>query len=300
MSINKALPPYIQVPELDSLLRRGLEEDVGGGDVTSEATIPAGARAEASFVAREKGILAGLFVAERVFSLVDASLDVRWTAKDGGKVARGAVFGSVRGDARGILQGERLALNVLQRMSGIASATRRMVNAAEGHRARIRETRKTPPGLRLLDKWAVLLGGGVNHRLGLYDRILIKDNHIAASGGLPAAVEAARRYRETLARPLPIDVEARTLNEVQAALDVGGFDVLLLDNMVDITSGRVDATRLRAAVQLISGRCTTEATGNVDLRSVSAIAATGVHYISCGALTHSVRALNIALKIQAP
>ena len=173
-----------------------------------------------------------------------------------------------------------------------------MVEATHPHPARILDTRKTAPGLRLLDKWAVRLGGGENHRLGLYDMILIKDNHIAAVGGVRAAIEAARRFREDGPQDLRIEIEARTLDEVRAVLDTGGVDVILLDNMVDVQpDGTLDTARLRAAVALIDGRITTEASGNVRLETVPAIAATGVDYISSGALTHSVTALDISLTI---
>jgi nicotinate-nucleotide pyrophosphorylase (carboxylating) len=173
-----------------------------------------------------------------------------------------------------------------------------MVEAARPHRARILDTRKTAPGLRLLDKWAVLLGGGENHRIGLFDLVLIKDNHIAAAGGLAPAVRAARRYLQETGRPLSIEVETRTLDEVRAALDEEGIDILLLDNMVRLRDDRsVDTTRLEAAVSLIGGRIRTEASGNVTLATVPAIAATGVDYISSGALTHSVQALDLSLSI---
>lgn len=295
------LPPYLTQADLDALITRSLAEDVGAGDVTTEATIPEATRAEARFLAKEVGVLAGLAVAERVFRQVDSAVAVRWTQQDGDAVAAGTVFGTVEGPARSLLTVERLALNLLQRMSGIATATRAMAEAARP--ARILDTRKTAPGLRPLDKWAVLLGGGRNHRIGLYDLILIKDNHIAASGGVREALRAARRYQAEHERDLKIEIETRTLGEVREVMEEhdqhGGVDFILLDNMVDVRSdGAVDAERLRQAVALVDGRIATEASGNVTLETVPAIAATGVDFISSGALTHSVKALDLSLKIQ--
>jgi nicotinate-nucleotide pyrophosphorylase (carboxylating) len=192
--------------------------------------------------------------------------------------------------------GERLALNLMQRMSGIATATRAMAEAAGD--ATILDTRKTAPGLRLFDKWAVRLGGGTNHRVGLYDMFLIKDNHIAAAGGIRAAIDAAGRYRKTHAPDLAIEIETRTLDEVDEVLAIGGVDRVLLDNMVEVgDNGLVDVTMLAEAVRRVGGAFETEASGNVTLATVPAIAATGVDFISSGALTHSVRALDISLKI---
>lgn len=293
------LPPYLTDAHIDDLVRRALAEDVGTGDVTTEATVPAGLTAEADFLAKEDGIIAGLHVANRVFAAVDPDLHVSWTVADGAAVQRGLAFGRVQGRARSILTAERLALNLMQRMSGIATATRAMADAIRPHRARLLDTRKTAPGLRLLDKWAVRLGGGENHRIGLFDMILVKDNHIDAAGGIRQALQAALRYREAAGRPLQIEVETRTLDEVRAVLDEGGADYILLDNMVRLApAGRVDAQLLAEAVDLVGGRVATEASGNVTLATVRAIAATGVDYISCGALTHSVRALDVSLKIR--
>lgn len=282
---------------IDALLERALAEDLGSGDVTTRATVPPERRAVGLFVAKEEGVLAGLAVAERLFAHLDPDLQVGWTVADGATVRAGTTFGRVEGNAHPILAAERLALNVLQRMSGIATATRRMAEAARP--ARLLDTRKTAPGLRVLDKWAVRLGGGENHRHGLYDRILIKDNHLAAAGGVRAALEAARRYREAQAPDLLIEVEARTLEEVDEVLATGGADWILLDNMVRLhDDGFVDTTTLQEAVRRVGGRLTTEASGNVTLETVAAIAATGVDYVSCGALTHSVRALDLSLALR--
>lgn len=292
------LPSYLPAEQLDRIIQQALEEDLGPGDVTSLATVPEDRQAEARFLAKENGVLAGIYVAERVLKQVDGTLEVAWTYGDGDAVSAGTIFGTVRGRARSILAAERLALNLLQRMSGIASLTRRMVEAAAPHRAHILDTRKTAPGLRPLDKWAVRLGGGENHRIGLYDMILIKDNHIAAAGGVAAAIQAAKAHLMETGTPLLIEVEARTLKEVEEVLATSGADFILLDNMVRISAaGAVDASMLQEAVSLVDGRIRTEASGNVTLETVPAIAATGVDYISCGALTHSVRAMDISLKI---
>lgn len=291
-------PLYLSDERLDAFIRLALDEDVGSGDVTSAATVPADTEAEAYFLSKEEGVAAGLEVAERVFAAVDPAVRVSFGLADGAYLVRGIAFGTVRGPARSILTAERLALNLMQRMSGIATATRHMVEAIRPHHARLLDTRKTAPGLRLLDKWAVRLGGGENHRIGLFDMILIKDNHIDAAGGIRPAVEAALRYLREAGRDLKIEVEARTLDEVREVLATGGAEFILLDNMVYTTpAGRIDTSRLADAVALVDGRVATEASGNVTLDTVHAIAATGVDYISCGALTHSVRALDLSLKI---
>ena len=308
------LPEYLPASELETLVQRALAEDLvsatagtasPGGDVTTDATVPEDATASARLQAKEGGVVAGLAVAERVFHAVDESVAVTWPVEDGAPVAAGETVGQVQGLARSLLTAERLALNFVQRMSGIATATRRMVDLAKPHGTEILDTRKTAPGLRVLDKWAVHLGGGTNHRLGLYDLILIKDNHLAAAGGVAPALQAAHRYRQSLRTPeLKIELETRTLDEVRAALDAAneaagtghGPDIVLLDNMArPAEDGTTDTAMLREAVQLIDGRFRTEASGNVTLRTVEAIAQSGVDAISSGALTHSVRALDLSM-----
>ena len=295
MPVSESLPSYLSRSTLRRCLKQALEEDLGAGDVTSEAIISPSAVGTAAIELREPGVIAGLHVVEEICALVDTSLKVQWDCADGEHLYSSACLGTIVGPLRSLLAAERLALNFLQRMSGIATQTHRMVEAVEGFPARIRDTRKTAPGLRLLDKWAVRLGGGVNHRIGLYDRVLIKDNHIAAAGSLHEAVVRASRR----GGGLPIDVEARTLEEVHAALQlVDLIDLVLLDNMVTLTeTNTVDSTRLKAAVQLIDGQLVTEASGNITLNTVRATAATGVDYISCGALTHSVQAIDIGLNL---
>ncbi len=291
------LPEYLDSTTLDELIGAWLAEDVGTGDVTTLATIPDGCSASAQFVVKETGVIAGVEVATRVFRHVDPSLDVTWSTADGSNVSVGAIAGTVTGNAAAIMVAERLALNVMQRMSGIASATARMVAATGSTGCRILDTRKTVPGLRLLDKWAVLLGGGHNHRVGLYDMILIKDNHIDASGGMDHAISNAIRYRAQHNPQLQIEVETRSLDEVKQALRFDGVDRILLDNMVRVSVDEIDTSLLAEAVALVNGRTRTEASGNVTEATVSAIARTGVDFISSGALTHSVRALDISLRV---
>lgn len=291
------LPHYLALGDIDSVIRRGLLEDVGAGDVTTRATIREDTRAEAVFLAKQPGTVAGLQVANRVFQALPGPVSLAWDVEDGQAVERGQLLGRLTGNARSIMEGERLALNFIQRMSGIATATRAMVDAAGGA-ARILDTRKTVPGLRALDKWAVLLGGGTNHRVGLHDMILIKDNHIAASGGVTQALQAAHRYRADERRQdLLIEIEIRNDAELEELLRVGGADRVLLDNMVNVGPDGVDTSRLAEAVRRIDGRFETEASGNVTLETVGAIARTGVDFISSGALTHSVKALDISLKV---
>ena len=289
--------PDAVAADLGALIARALAEDVGPGDVTTEATIPQNTAATARFLLKQDGVVAGLAVAERVFAAVDPDLAVDWTAADGDRLSAGTVFGTVRGRARSILVAERLALNLMQRMGGIATAAARMAEAARP--ATVLDTRKTAPGLRALDKWAVALGGAQNHRVGLYDMVLVKDNHIAAAGGIRPAIDAVGAYLG--GRDLPVEVEARTLDEVDAVLAAVGdgarVDRVLLDNMARRTATGLDTSRLAEAVARIDGRVQTEASGTVTLDTVPAIAATGVDFISSGALTHSVTALDVSLKI---
>ncbi|MFZ1265333.1 MAG: carboxylating nicotinate-nucleotide diphosphorylase [Anaerolineae bacterium] len=268
------------------IVSRGLAEDVGDGDVTSLLTVPENALVDGDFIAKEAGVVAGLAVVIQVFAQVSDQVQVTPLVADGERVAVRQVIATIRGDGRAILTGERVALNFLQRMSGIATATRRYVDAVQGTRAIILDTRKTAPGLRVLDKWAVRLGGGQNHRFGLYDMAMIKDNHIAAVGSLTAAVQ---RVRQGDARQRPIEVEVTTLAQLAEALQQP-VDRILLDNM--------PPEQMAVAVQMTAGRIPLEASGNVNLNTVTAIAATGVDYISIGALTHSVKALDISLDLR--
>ena len=269
--------------EITACLRRALDEDVGSGDATTNNIVPAEAVLQAQIIAKQNGVVAGLDVAEKVFLLLNDQVSFRTHLNEGSTVEKGAVLADVAGPARALLTGERTALNFLGRMSGIATLTRQFVDAVTGTRATILDTRKTAPGLRLLDKLAVRRGGGQNHRTGLFDLILIKDNHIDFAGSLAKAVERAREGRTHLG----IEVEARTIRDVEELLDLG-VDRILLDNM----SGET----MRQAVTLNAGRAKLEASGNVTLETVRAIAETGVDYISVGALTHSPKVFDVSLK----
>jgi nicotinate-nucleotide pyrophosphorylase (carboxylating) len=273
----------------DELIRAALAEDVGPGDFTSRWTVPADRMVEARLIAKARGTLAGLEVARRVFHQVDSSLEVTIHLRDGASVEPGDEVLRVAGRARGILTGERLALNFLQRLSGVATVTRRYVDAVAGTRARILDTRKTTPGMRALEKAAVRAGGGENHRFGLHDMILIKENHIAAAGGITAAVRAVGAANE---RHLRVEVETRDLDEVREALEAG-VDRILFDHMVP--------ELLRQAVSLVteSGQpVETEASGEITLETVGEVARTGVDFISVGAITHSAPALDLSLLIE--
>lgn len=266
-------------------VRRALEEDIGDGDATTLFTIPTDATLGGRFVAKEPGVIAGLSVAQLTFRLVDERVLFTPHVADGDSVQQGQAFAVVSGPCRALLTAERVALNFLQRMSGVATLTRRFVQAVQGTRAVILDTRKTAPGLRLLDKWAVRIGGGQNHRFGLYDMVLIKDNHIAAVGSISQAVARVRAADD---QRRPIEVEVRTLAELEEALPLD-VDRILLDNM--------SRDEMRQAVRITNGRTPLEASGNVTLENVAEVAATGVDYISAGALTHSVRALDISLQL---
>ncbi|HWO89030.1 MAG TPA: carboxylating nicotinate-nucleotide diphosphorylase, partial [Gemmatimonadales bacterium] len=266
-----------------AVLRAALAEDVGRGDVTTLAVVPERASLEAAIVVRAAGRIAGLELSLEAFRLVDSRVRAAACVPDGSDVNAGAVLAQVSGSARAILSAERVALNLLGHLSGIATATAAAVRAVGEHRARIADTRKTTPGLRLLEKYAVRIGGGVNHRMGLDDGVLIKDNHIAIAGGVREAIERARAARHHLLR---IEVECDTLEQVEEAIS-SGADAVLLDNM---TVGQV-----AEAVALVKGRALVEASGGVKLEDIPAIAATGVDLISIGWLTHSAPALDVAL-----
>ncbi|MBW6512704.1 MAG: carboxylating nicotinate-nucleotide diphosphorylase [Desulfuromonadaceae bacterium] len=268
---------------VDQIIRNALHEDIGGGDLTTIATIPPTTQTRAELVAKDDFTLAGIDVAGKVFKALNSAIDYEPLTRDGHQVRRGDVLAWIRGDAASILQGERVALNLLQRMCGAATLTRRFVDAVAGTKAAIVDTRKTTPGLRVLEKYAVRMGGGRNHRTALYDGILIKENHIAAAGSIEAALQRAKDYAP---HTLKIEIETRDLDEVRQALD-GGADIILLDNM--------DLATLRQAVELVAGRALTEASGGVNLETVRDIAETGVNFISVGALTHSCRAVDISL-----
>jgi nicotinate-nucleotide pyrophosphorylase (carboxylating) len=269
--------------EIIAAIRRSLNEDIGSGDVTTNSIVPADATAAARLVAKQDGIVSGLAVAQAVFLLLGVELHFSSTLSDGAEVNRGQTLLEFSGPARTILTGERTALNFLGRMSGIATLTRQFVDAVAGTGARILDTRKTAPGLRAVDKLAVRHGGGDNHRFGLYDLVLIKNNHIDYAGSLSQAVDRTRSAQANL----EIEIEARTIDEVQEALTLGVARILL-DNM--------SLDELRRAVALGAGRAMFEASGNVRLDNVRAIAETGVDFVSVGALTHSAPAFDVSLR----
>lgn len=269
--------------QIKEIVRRALDEDIGEGDVTTLCSVPAEAMLDGHFTAKQAGVIAGLEVAALTFALVDERAQFIPCVADGDWAAAGSVIAVVSGSGQALLSGERVALNFLQRMSGIATLTRRFVEAVQGTSAVILDTRKTAPGLRLLDKWAVRLGGGQNHRFGLYDMALIKDNHIAAVGSI---AEAVARVRAADPRRRAIEVEVKNLAEVREALALE-VDRILLDNM--------SPAEMLEAVRLSGGRVPLEASGRITLENVAAVAATGVDFISIGMLTHSAQALDISL-----
>jgi len=273
----------VAVDMLERVAFAALAEDLGDGDVTTEATVHVDATGSAELVVKEPGVVCGLAVAEAVFRAVDPELRFERLVEEGASVAAGTAVARVAGPERAILTGERTALNFLARLSGIATLTRRYVDAVDGTGAAILDTRKTTPGLRALEKHAVATGGGRNHRFGLDDGVLVKDNHLRAAGSVTSAVERLRA-----ATPLPIEVECDTLEQVSEAL-AAGAEAILLDNMIP--------DQLRAAVALARGRARLEASGGVTLENVRAIAETGVDEISVGALTHSARSLDVSLEL---
>jgi len=275
------LPDFL----LEPLVRAALAEDLSPmGDVTTRAVIPSGLRYRAGVMAREAGVASGLQLAALSFSLLDPKIEIEPLLTDGERFERGACLMRVQGSAASILMAERVALNFAGRLSGIASLTAAFVAQTAGTQTRITCTRKTTPGLRMVEKLAVQHGGGSNHRYGLSDAILIKDNHIAALGGIQAALQAARKARSHMMR---IEIEVDSLEQLETVLQTGGADVVLLDNM--------DSETLRRAVALVAGRLITEASGNMRLERIAEVAATGVDYISSGALTHSARCLDLGL-----
>ena len=271
---------------LDDFLLSALKEDVGTGDITTNCCIPVGNSSEAFFIAKEDGVICGIDIAQRVFNLVDEKITLIPKIKDGAFVKKGDIIAEVIGPSRGILTGERVALNLMQRLSGTATATAKAVSSVAGTSAKIVDTRKSTPGLRVLEKHAVRVGGGHNHRFNLSDGVLIKDNHIAAAGGIAAAVNAARA---AVPHVMKIEVETETLDEVRQALEAGA-DIIMLDNMsIDL---------MAQSVALIGGKALAEASGNMGEKDLLEVAKTGVDYISIGALTHSVKSLDISLKFK--
>lgn len=271
-----------------TLVNLALAEDLGAlGDVTTQAIIPADEMMQGQIIAKASGVIAGLPVLRAVFDQIDPAVQIELHLQDGSSVTPGTLVCTLRGSARSLLTGERTALNFLQRLSGIATLTSQFVAAAVGTQTVILDTRKTTPGWRLLEKYAVRMGGAQNHRIGLYDAVMIKDNHIAAAGGITRAVEQVRAF--PAARGLPIIVEVETLTQLEEVLPLN-VDQVLLDNM--------DEATMREAVRIAAGRVPLEASGNMSLERVAAVAATGVNFISVGALTHSAPAFDLSMRLQ--
>lgn len=276
--------PITMKAQIDPLLLAALREDISNEDVSTNAVIREETPGEVELLAKQDGVIAGLDVFARVFTLLDERTEVTFLCKDGDAVRSGQLLGRVQGDIRVLLSGERVALNLLQRMSGIATCAREMAAALQGTNTRLLDTRKTTPGLRILEKYAVRIGGGYNHRFNLSDGILLKDNHIAAAGGVREAVRLAREYAPFLQK---VEVEVETLEMVDEAV-AAGADVIMLDNM--------PVEDMREAVRRIAGRAQTECSGNVTREKLQALADIGVDYISSGALTHSAPILDISMK----
>lgn len=276
----------MQIPGMEEIIRLALEEDIGGGDVTTLSTVPEANTSRGKFLAKEPLTVCGLPALKRAFELIDARIAVTPLVSDGDEVKKGDLIATIEGPARGILTGERTALNLLQRLSGVATKTREAVRQVEGTRAVIVDTRKTTPGMRGLEKYAVRMGGGTNHRTGLYDGVLIKDNHIRAAGGISKAIENARAHAHHL---LKIEVEVEDFEQLEEALQAKA-DIIMLDNM--------PLADMAEAVRRVNGRALTEASGNMGERNLHEVAKTGVDIISIGALTHSARAMDISLRFE--
>jgi len=285
--MTQAHPPWVELPKLlvEQAVRAALAEDLGlAGDITTDPIVSADAQGEAAIVARKPGVVAGLDLAEAAFKTLDPGVQFVRVIDDGGRVEAGGTIAKIKGRTRALLMGERAALNFFGRLSGIATLTSAYVEAVKGTKAQIADTRKTTPGLRAFEKFAVRCGGGVNHRFGLYDAVLVKDNHIAAAGGLEAALKLLRPRAGHMVK---VEVEVDTLQQLEKALTFP-IDAVLLDNM--------DVATLKKAVALVNGKVLTEASGGVTLETVGKIAATGVDLISVGALTHSPRNLDSSLE----
>lgn len=273
---------------VDLFIKNAIAEDVGDGDHTSLATISKNTQGRAKLIVKEDGVLAGVELALEIFNQIDPNLKVNVSIADGAKVNYGDIAFTVEGNTHSILLAERLVLNCMQRMSGIATKTNRIVALLKPYQTKVLDTRKTTPGLRYLEKWAVKIGGGVNHRIGLYDMILIKDNHVDYAGGISNAIKAANNYLIENGKNLAIEIEVRNLKELNEVLAEGNIDRIMLDNF--------DLPLLKEAVDLINGKFVTEASGGIVEENVTDYAKCGVDYISMGALTHSVKSLDLSLK----
>jgi len=276
----------LNIETIKSVIEYALNEDIGNGDITTNSLIPIDLQTKATMVAKSTGVIAGLAVAEYVFRTFSSDITWKTFVNDGDKVSKGDLIVEISGSYRALLTGERVALNFLQRMSGIATMTANYVETLKDYKTQILDTRKTVPGLRLLDKYAVKMGGGTNHRIGLYDMVLIKDNHIKIAGGITNAVT---QIKKNLPSGIKVEVETTTIKEVKEAL-AAGVDIIMLDNMSNST--------MAESVKIIGGQAKVEASGNMTMERLKEVAATGVDFISIGALTHSVAAFDISMNIE--
>lgn len=281
--------PYLTEEAISHFIKQALAEDIGEGDHSSLSSVTEKKEGKAELRIKSNGVLAGVELAKRIFHTYDSNLVVDILLTDGASVESGQIALTVEGRVRSILSTERLVLNCMQRMSGIATYTRKLSKLIEGTGARLMDTRKTTPNFRLPEKWAVAIGGGLNHRFALYDMIMLKDNHVDMAGGIGEAIGRAKQYVEETGKKLKIEIETRNLQEVQQVLNVGGVDVIMLDNM--------STEEMKKAVQLIGHNYKTEASGGITEDNLRAVALCGVDYISVGALTHSVRSLDMSLKV---
>lgn len=281
-------PTYITDQFLHQFITAAFAEDVGDGDHSTRASIPAQAKSKARLLVKQDGILAGVELAEIIFAHFDPSLTLSIALPDGSLVKKGDVAFVVEGSSRSILTCERLVLNCMQRMSAIATLTRNLSGLIKGTKAKLLDTRKTTPNFRLLEKWAVLIGGGVNHRIGLFDMIMLKDNHVDMAGGIEKAIIQTKEYLRATKKNLRIEVETRNLEEVKEVIRVGGVQVIMLDNM--------SVDEMKKAVALIGGKYETEASGGITEETIRSVAESGVDFISVGALTHSVKSMDLSLK----
>lgn len=275
---------------LDEFIRKSLQEDIGDGDHSTLACIPVDAMGKAKLLVKEPGILAGVEVAKRIYELFDPTLQVQFNKRDGDHIQKGDIVFEVSGSSRSILSSERLVLNCMQRMSGIATQTASILSIIQGCSTKILDTRKTTPGMRFLEKWAVKIGGGENHRFGLYDMVMLKDNHVDYAGGIKAAIEKTQRYLKENNKNLKIEIEVRSIEELKEVLETKGVDRIMLDNF--------SPELLREALDLIPPSYETEASGGITIENIRPYAETGVQFISIGALTHSVKSLDLSLKAQ--
>lgn len=281
-------PYYITDEFLDQFIASAIQEDVGEGDHSSLAAIPATATSKAKLLVKESGVLAGVELAQEIFKRIDPQLNLVILKQDGDSVQKGDVAFTVHGSSRNILKAERLVLNCMQRMSAIATKANYFANLVAGTQTKILDTRKTTPNFRLLEKWAVLIGKATNHRIGLFDLIMLKDNHIDMAGGIEQAIIQTKEYLRATKKDLKIEIETRNLKEVKEVIRVGGVDIIMLDNMTP--------AEMKEAVALIDGKYKTEASGGITESNIAEVAACGVDFISIGALTHSVKSMDLSLK----